>query len=175
MRRSRGAGGGVIAYPGSSFGPPQGHVFSYSPSPPGIYTGGPYASQPIGGMGSYPALVYPSAMAHHGGGGGIAPRGQIHGAHENLRRVLDDNKALETKIEKLQSDLSEMKTQNESLSSQVTQLTQENSELRDELAIYEKARNHPIVGEAVRSLTRNVNLPQSTDPSTRQAHGWCWT
>jgi len=167
MRRSR--PGGVATYAGAPYGTPNGPVFSYTPSPP-VYGGHPQflAPQP---MGSYPALVYPSGVMP----GGVATRGQIHGAHENLRKVLDDNKALETKIEKLQSELSEMKTQSESLNSQVTQLTQENAELRDELSIYEKARNHPIVGEAVRSLTRNVNLPPSTDPSTRHQHGWCWT
>lgn len=102
------------------------------------------------------------------------PRGQINCAHDNLRKVLDDNAALETRLDRLQRECSELKAQNDSLNSQVVALTQENCELRDELSIYERARNHPLVGEAVRSLTRNVNQPPPVEPVTRSTTPWCW-
>jgi len=163
----KGRTSGVVLSPNNA----SNRIYRYTP---GVPQHQPYVSasfataQP---MVSYPTIVYPTMASS----GAVAPRGQIHGAHENLRRVLDDNKSLETKIERLQGDLSEMKSQNESLNSQVIQLTQENAELRDELAIYEKARNHPLVGEAVRSLTRNVNYPPTVEPAVRHHQGWCWT
>eukprot|EP00918_Siedleckia_nematoides_P006489 GHVU01014119.1.p1 GENE.GHVU01014119.1~~GHVU01014119.1.p1 ORF type:complete len:173 (+),score=17.21 GHVU01014119.1:106-624(+) len=103
----------------------------------------------------------------------LAPRGQIHGAHENLRRVLDDNATLEHRIEKLQREVAEAKGTIDSLNQQVVQFTQENADLKEELAVYERARNHPMIGEALRILIRNANQPVAAENGGR-GNRWCF-
>eukprot|EP01068_Selenidium_serpulae_P016403 Selendium_serpulae@DN6293_c0_g1_i3.p1 len=120
---------------------------------------------------TYPGATYvvPSAPIQSS----LLPRQQIQGAHDNLRKVLDDNEALEVRLERLQREVTELRSHNENLTSKVNSLTQENTDLRDELSYYERARNHPLVGEAVRSLTRNANAPVEAPPPVK--HGWCWS
>eukprot|EP00923_Selenidium_pygospionis_P023611 GHVN01041085.1.p1 GENE.GHVN01041085.1~~GHVN01041085.1.p1 ORF type:complete len:193 (+),score=31.88 GHVN01041085.1:46-624(+) len=152
-------------------------VYSYAPShgyatPTGGVTQSvrlaPQSSQPVGY--AYPSQTFaipPAVQAS------LAPRQQVHGAHDNLRKVLDDNEALEVRAERLQREVTELRSQSENLTAQVNALTNENGELREELGYYERARNHPLMGEAVRSLTRNANTPVEQPNNAKQT--WCWS
>eukprot|EP00923_Selenidium_pygospionis_P016551 GHVN01028976.1.p1 GENE.GHVN01028976.1~~GHVN01028976.1.p1 ORF type:complete len:226 (-),score=45.55 GHVN01028976.1:524-1201(-) len=154
------------------------HSTHFTQSPPSLKTRvAAYPPQPIVNYGfgddqgrTYVLPPHPISMQTSS----VVPRQQIQGAHDNLKRVLDDNEALEVRMDRLQREATEMRSQCENLSAQVSALTQENSDLRDELGYYERARNHPLIGESLRSLVRNANAPPDQSHQSSKFN-WCWT